>query len=121
MNGTELKLRNGDYVLSSLGRVETAEGFEEKLERVLFKLQCRKGGFAPKPEIGSELYKLLSEKKENRTAAAGKYVVEALEDEKELTLTGIDVEPVQDGLTVKLTLELSGVSEELQVHLSERG
>lgn len=121
MKGTELKLRNGDYVLNSLGRVETADGFEEKLERVLFKLQCRKGGFAPKPETGSELYKLLSEKKENRIAAARKYVIEALEDEKELTLTGIDLEPAEDGLVLKLTLTYNGASEELQVSLNERG
>ena len=99
------------------GNIKTAVDFEEKLQRVLFKLSCRKGGFAPKKEIGSRLYMLVNEKKENRETAARKYVLEALEEETGVSLTALEVKAVGDTLSVYLTLEYNGESEKLQVDI----
>ena len=59
----ELKLHNGDYVRKTWGNFDTVSGVEEKLQRILFKLQTRRGGFAPMPELGSRLYLLSNEKR----------------------------------------------------------
>ena len=114
----EMKLKYGDYVPDGSGGFETCTGFEEKLERVLYKLMSRRGGFAPMPELGSDLYKLLGEKRENRSAAARKYILEALESESELTLCGVEVTDTESGLLVKAEFCHDGKSANLAVSLS---
>lgn len=113
----EFKLENGDYLLSDSGSFEIATGNEEMLQRVLYKLMCRRGGFAPKKELGSRLHLLLSEKKENRVVSARKYILEALEDEKGLTLCDVQVNAREEGLLVKADFLYNGASESLEVHL----
>ena len=114
----ELMLINGDYVPSVLRGFETVSGFEEKLLRIVYKLTCRKGGFAPFPNLGSELYKLLREKKESRETLARKYILEALEEEKNIALSAVSVTDTEDGLLVSAEFEYSGGSDVLKIHLS---
>ena len=114
----ELKLVNGDYIPDETGGFETVSAFEEKLQRILYKLMCRKGGFAPMPSLGSELYKLLREKREQREVTARKYILEALEDEADVILSAVSVTDAESGLLLQAEFEYSGESKTLQVHLS---
>lgn len=114
----ELKLIDGDYVPSVTGGFDTVSGYDEKLARILYKLSCRKGGFAPFPNLGSELYKLLREKRESRNTLARKYILEALEDEENIVLWGVDVSDTENGLLVNAEFEYSGGMRTLAVFLS---
>ena len=77
----ELWLQNGDYVPDGKGRLVRLEGAEALLQRVLFRLCARRGGFPMLPELGSELYRLSGEPKSSRLSAARQYVAEALREE----------------------------------------
>ena len=114
----ELKIVNGDYVPYVLGGFETVTGYDEKLARVLYKLSCRKGGFAPFPNLGSELFKLLREKRESRETLARKYILEALEDENNIVLSDVEVLETEGGLLVNAEFEYSGGNKMLTVHLA---
>lgn len=102
----EYLLRNGDYVPDGRGGLEALLGAEEVLQRVLFRLQCRRGAFPFLPELGSQLYLLPREKPGVRQALCERYVRQALEPE-----TDIEVERVvlsqsgadMDAVTVYLT------------------
>lgn len=87
----ELRLKNGDYLADGLGALVRAEGDEALLERVLFRLCARRGGFAPLPELGSRLHLLGRERPGLRQTAAQQYVAEALAQEdvevSQVTLT----------------------------------
>ena len=105
----EMKLFDGDYIPDIWGGFETVSGGDELLQRVLYKLRCRRGGFAPMPELGSGLYLLAREKKENLETAARRYAAEALADEAGLELSEVHVSTGEDGgITVKLSLLYSG-------------
>ena len=114
----EMKLKDGDYIPDGLGGFETAAGAEEKLQRVLFKLNCRRGGFDLMPDLGSRLHLLLSEKREMRNTAARKYILEALEGEGGLTLSDVSVTDTENGLMVKADFEYNGEGLALAVHLA---
>ena len=92
----EMKLVDGDYVPDIWGGFERVTDGEEILQRVLFKLRCRKGGFAPLPEIGSRLYLLGREKAQNMSAAARQYIFEALADEDDIEVNGVSAERKDD-------------------------
>ena len=47
-----LILREGDYVPDGKGGFRTAEGGQELLERILWKLSVRRGSFPFLPELG---------------------------------------------------------------------
>ena len=118
----ELKIRNRDYVPDGAGGLQRVSGKEELLQRVLFLLTARRGGFALAPMLGSRLYLLGHEKSADRLMAAKKYVAEALNGE-----TGITVEDVSlmyggeignlrvklryEGETLELTVPMEGVGE----------
>ena len=104
----ELKLVDGDYVPKVTGGFETVSGDDEKLARILYKLSCRKGGFAPFPKLGSELFRLLREKRGSRETLARKYILEALEDEKDIALADVTVSDTEDGILVKAEFEYGG-------------
>lgn len=53
-----LVLREGDYVPDGRGGFRSAEGGQEVLERVLWKLTVRRGSFPFLPELGSRLHLL---------------------------------------------------------------
>ena len=57
----------------------------------LYKLQCRRGGFTPFPQLGSRMYMLFREKRTDRSAAAARYAAEALMDEPGAYVTGAEV------------------------------
>lgn len=113
-----MRLIRGDYVPDKAGGFEKCRDIEEKLERVLFKLNCRKGGFALMPNLGSRLHLLLAEKREYRDSAARKYILEALEGETGLTLSGVSVNDTEEGVIVKAEMKYNGDSARLAVHLS---
>ena len=88
----ELMLRGGDYVPDGKGGFRRAEGSDDLLQRVLWKLTVRRGSFPLLPDLGSRLYLLGREKPGNRENLAKKYAAEALAGEEleiqDVTLTG---------------------------------
>lgn len=82
----ELKIKDRDYVADGAGGLVRVSGWDELLERVLFKLSVRRGSFALVPELGSKLHLLWREKGESRATAAKQYAAEALADEEGLSV-----------------------------------
>ena len=99
-----MRLVDGNYIPDGWGGFETVTGAEEILNRNLYKLTVRRGGFAPFPELGSRLYLLGREKPSGRVSAAKQYVMEALADE-EVTLEDVKVLEQDDGV-LQVTVEL---------------
>ena len=100
----ELLIQNGDYVPDGLGGLTGLTGGQEVLQRVLFRLQARRGGLPFLPRLGSMLHTLGREKTAARPALARRYVIQALEDE-DVEVTGVELAEEQDGrwaLTVRL-------------------
>ncbi len=110
----ELKLKNGDYVPDGAGGVERCAGAEEVLSRVLFRLTARRGALPFLPELGSQLYRVLREKPSARLAAAKQYVAQALEEERDVSVTDVALTDTQQGLDIAVNLLWQG--EELTVH-----
>ena len=98
-----LILREGDYVPDGRGGFWKAEGEEELLERILWKLSVRRGSFPFLPELGSRLHLLGRIPARERQALAGQYVMEALADE-DVVVAGVELE-----------------GEEMTLHLERRG
>ena len=73
----ELKIKDRDYVADGAGGLVRVSGWDELLERVLFKLSVRRGSFALAPELGSKLHLLWREKGESRATAAKQYAAGA--------------------------------------------
>ena len=57
----ELMVRDGDYVPDGAGGFLRAEGSQELLQRVLWKLSIRRGSFPLLPDLGSRLFLLFRE------------------------------------------------------------
>ena len=87
----ELMVRGGDYLPDGRGGFRRAEGDDELLQRVLWKLSVRRGSFPFLPELGSRLYLLGREKPSLRQALARQYAAEALADEEGLSVTGAEL------------------------------
>ena len=111
----ELLLRDGDYVPDGQGGLRRAEGADGLLQRVLFQLSARRGSFPFLPELGSRLYQLgrekpsAREKPGARAALARQYAAEALAEESELEITGVEVEELEgDRLRVHVRLDWNG-------------
>lgn len=81
-------LIDGDYVPNGFGGFVRLQGREAVLQRVLFRLTCRRGSFPFLPELGSRVYTLCSEKPGQRAALARQYCTEALQG------LGVSVESV---------------------------
>ena len=88
----ELSIRDGDYRCDETGAPIRAEGREELLERVLWKLRVKRGSFPLLPALGSRLHLLPQEKPSARRAAAEQYVREALADEEDLEIIETTIE-----------------------------
>ncbi len=111
----ELKLSEGQYALSD-GRLETVQGAEETVQRVLMRLTARRGTFWPDPDYGSRLYALGRVRAAQRAAAARLYVAEALQDEQGVSVVGVTYTPGGDGsAAVTVTLSLDGSGRETAV------
>lgn len=104
----ELLIKNRDYVPDGAGSLVRVSGREELLQRVLFQLSARRGGFSPLPEVGSRLHLLWREKPSNRAAAAKKYVAEALRGETGLTVANVSAEQQDDLINVTVALWYEG-------------
>lgn len=116
----ERKLEYGDYVPDGKGGLTTLSGAEEMLQRALFRLTARRGGLVLLPELGSELYKLLREKPSARQALAKQYAVQALQEESELAVTGVELSDRLDGgLDVTVKLEWRGTALQASLTLGE--
>ena len=95
------KLREGDYCPDGVGTFSRAEGLEALLERVLFKLQVRRGSFPLMPDLGSRLYLLPRMKASARSALGASYAAEALAGE-DVAVTRAEWEEESRRLTVFL-------------------
>ncbi len=95
------KLREGDYCPEGGRAFVQAEGAEALLERVMFKLQVRRGSFPLMPDLGSRLYLLPRAKASARSALGASYAAEALAGE-EVTVTRTEWEEESRCLTVCL-------------------
>ena len=103
-----LLLKNGDYVPDELGGLQTVEGAQDLLQRVIFRLQARRGSFPFLPELGSRFYLLFREKAGDRLALARQYAAEALRDE-EVSITGVHLTDTGNGqLEIRVELEWNG-------------
>ncbi len=96
-------LRDGDYCPDGMGGFRQAVGAEEVLERVLFQLTARRGGFPLLPQVGSRLYLLPRAKPSARQALAAAYVAEALDGWEDLTVTDTRWDGEKGLVTVLLT------------------
>ena len=113
----ERKLINGEYVPNGAGGLTTLEGAQEVLARVLFRLTARRGGLPFRPNLGSRLYQVLREKPSARQALAAQYAAEALEEETDLKLSGVEWQDTEDGGRVVVRLEWRGETLTVQVDL----
>ena len=68
----ELKIKDRDYVADGAGGLVRVSGWDELLERVLFKLSVRRGSFALAPELGSKLHLLGREPRDGGKAVRGR-------------------------------------------------
>lgn len=86
----ELQIKNGDYVPDGNGQMQRQSGGREVLARALYRLMARRGAFPFLPNLGSQLYTVMREKPSVRQALAAQYVAEALKEETDLKVTGVD-------------------------------
>lgn len=114
----ELLLKDGDYVADGQGDFQTVDGSDEVLQRALFQLTARRGSFPFLPELGSRLYTLTREKPSVWKSLAESYAVEALANESDLAVTGVEILSIDgDQITLKVNLEWNGESLEGEVSL----
>ena len=105
----ELKIKDRDYVADGAGGLVRVSGWDELLERVLFKLSVRRGSFALAPELGSKLHLLWREKGESLDFesvedSTGEGVAEALADEEGLSVTGMELAEKNGFLELRVLL-----------------
>ena len=86
-----LLIKDGDYVADERGGLRTVGGAQDLLQRVLFRLQARRGSFPFLPELGSRLWQLGQLPAVQRQSAAEQYVAEALAAEPELTVERVSL------------------------------
>ncbi len=106
-------VRNGDYVSDGAGGFLRAEGTDELLQRVLWKLSIPRGSFPLLPALGSELHRLGRAKPAERAGLARQYVAQALSDEAELSVAGVELSAGGE-----LTVELDWRGEALRLILT---
>lgn len=102
-----------DYVPDGAGGLRVLSGAEEMLARVLYRLTARRGAFPFLPELGSRLNLVLREKPSDRQAVAAQYVAEALEEERDLKVTAVELSEL--GERAELTVRLNWRGEALAV------
>lgn len=112
----EVRIKDGDYIPDGLGGVVRCQGSDALLERVLFRLTARRGGFPILPQLGSRLYLLSREPAAQRLSAARQYVAEALAEEA-VTVADVALAPDEQG-RIRLTVRLEYQGTELPVSLT---
>ena len=106
-------LNNGDYTPDGKGGFAKDTG---PLAEILFRLSCKRGGFALLPELGSRLHLLGQEKPSRRSAAARQFAMEALED-LNVTVEDAAVTLDENG-TARVTVFLTAEGDRLQVEVT---
>lgn len=109
----ERKLVNGDYVPDGAGGLCSLSGAEEVLARALYRLTARRGGLPFLPELGSRLHLVFNAKPSERQALAAQYAAEALEEEPDLKVTGVNL--AEGEHSAELTVHLDWQGEALSV------
>lgn len=109
-------LMQGDYVPDGKGGFTKESGEKDLLCSILFRLSCRRGGFAPLPEVGSRLYLLGREKPSVRNMAARQYAAEALEG-LDVTVEDAAVTMDENG-TAHVHVQLTAAGETLEVDVT---
>ena len=110
-------MEHKDYMPDGAGSIASAEGGNDILNDILFRLTARRGGFALLPELGSRMYLLPSAKPSQRAALARQYAAEALADLTGVTVENARVTPTETGLNIRVDLIRQG--EALSVELEE--
>lgn len=100
----EMMLNDGEYVSDGRGGFVRVSGDEEKLQRALFLLTARRGGFLPEPDVGSRLYTLPGIKRSERLSAARQFAAEALYGE-DVSVENVSV--TEDGGEVYIHISLA--------------
>ena len=114
----ELTVRDGDYCLDETGGLREATGAQEVMARVLFRLTARRGGLPFLPELGSHLHLLLHEKPSARPSLARRYVAQALEQERDLTVNEVTFLDTETGGNVVVQMEWKGEPLSVTVELT---
>ncbi len=109
----ERRIKDGDYVPDGAGGLENLSGAEEVLARVLYRLTARRGELPFLPGLGSRLHRVLRERPSARKALCAQYVAEALEEEADLAVTGVEL--AEEGAEGRLTVRLDWRGEPLSV------
>lgn len=103
----ELQMMNGEYIPDRKGGFVRLDGAEALLQRVLFRLTARRGGFPLLPEMGSDLHLILREKPSARQAAATEYVAQALKGE-DVRISKVEVAEAGGETMLTVWLEWQG-------------
>ena len=109
-------LINGDYVPDGMGGFRQEDGSPGLLAEILFRLSCRRGGFALLPDLGSSLHLLGREKPSARGALARQYAQEALED-LDVTVEDAAVTVDENG-TAHVAVRLTAEGRQLDVEVT---
>lgn len=109
-------LMQGDYVPDGKGGFKKESGEKALLCKILFLLSCRRGGFAPLPEVGSRLYLLGREKPSVRSMAARQYAAEALEG-LDVTVEDAAVTMDENGIA-HVNVKLTAAGEKMEVEVT---
>ncbi len=107
-----LLMKQGDYAADGNGGVAAAQGGDELICEVLFRLTARRGSFPFLPGLGSRMGRLRREKPSAWDSLARQFAVEALADMAGLTVTGASVRREDEALwvTVELLWQGTGLS-----------
>lgn len=110
----ELKLEQGNYVPGETGLVQVS-GMEELAQRVLMRLTVPRGNFPLLPDYGSRLSMLQGIRPSQRESAARQFVAEALEEETELKLLGVELLATDEEGMGRLLVRLEYQGSPLQI------
>lgn len=112
----ELEVSKGNYCPDEDGGLRYVQGYQETIQRIMMRLQARRGMFYPLPDFGSRLYTLPGIKAGERHAAARQFVHEALEKEN-VRILQLQCEDREDSLIIRLWLDISGRETELSLRV----
>ena len=102
-------MRNGAYQPDGRGGYVALDGGQAVLQRVLFLLTARRGGFPLLPRVGSRLYRLPRERAGSRPALARQYAAEALAELEGISVAGVELSDRADGrMDVTVLLDWNG-------------
>ena len=80
-----------------------------------FILRCRRGKFPLIPDLGSRLYLLPFEKRQNVESAALQYITEALEKENEVAVRAVSAAYEGDKIILRVTLSYRGTNAQISL------